>query len=396
LWSTPLRQSRTMYSSHRYYYRHHHDEGSNSFKRLTSRKASSQYSTIPMDSSDRHILQYKVEHKHILLHRRSHPLRTGYTPLSNDDSLARDLLRIPHANADRGQPSQTQFSRIDLNAHMQRIFLLRSRTQKEQPEQSPSSWGATHCHDFLNSAALQSLLQKPSKRLIVWLDLLTTALNLIPVVYSPYDKDTVDHLATCESIRFPHTNRPLRDTMWRVICYLVKGYYFCEKAMEMEKNNIQVSTHGVLHAVAGLCHFHHPQWWEFVKQLIQYCPKQLHTVDPNSGRLPLHEAASHSGSDPHAHTMLEILLVAYPEAATHVDHDGNVPMSLALQSGFTWRKGLGQLYRASPLTGEACLETHGASQKQPLWNPDRWNMERSRSVSRHVLQVIEEHPTVLC
>jgi hypothetical protein len=99
----------------------------------------------------------------------------------------------------------------------------------------------------------------------------------------------------------------------------------------------------IVHACAGI--------QECPPSLLEYSlllyPEQLLVRDEN-GHLPLHIVSSRSD----AANAIDILQ-ACPQASKVRDDEGRLPIELAVQSGWSWSDGVGQLLLANPVSLEA-------------------------------------------
>lgn len=136
-----------------------------------------------------------------------------------------------------------------------------------------------------------------------------------------------------------------------------------ETKVEVEIHPQDGSCSGhVLHAAVGLVHASVPL--SVLERLIRDHPEQLLQPGPVHGRLPLHVAAI-KGPAPVAAAncngggrgcsamvgggdLLELLVEACPQAAARADDQGQYPLHLACQAGYTLESGLEALWRAAP------------------------------------------------
>ena len=145
-------------------------------------------------------------------------------------------------------------------------------------------------------------------------------------------------LASCEAVEF-----------WQKASLLILAEYKGSALLAAEA----VDRGHIVHACAGIdgC----------PATLLEYAlllhPKQLLIPDEN-GQLPLHIAAGRTDA-----VNVKDILRACPEATIVRDHEGRLPIELAVASGWSWKDGIGQLLSANPTS----LETLNVDERLYPW-----------------------------
>lgn len=99
----------------------------------------------------------------------------------------------------------------------------------------------------------------------------------------------------------------------------------------------------IVHACAGI----HGCPETLLEYAMLLYPEQL-LIPNENGQLPLHIAASRSDA-----ANVKAILGACPEASTVRDHEGRLPVELAVASGLSWKDGIGQLLASNPTSLES-------------------------------------------
>jgi hypothetical protein len=221
----------------------------------------------------------------------------------------------------------------------------------------------SQCYLFLASDELNQLLSNLPADKNAWESALTTALALQEIVWENEKSNCIKG----EDAIF--------TSLWRAARFLLQGVYYLQHGLaleqmpdvdvevdlEMQPQDGSCSAH-VTHAAVGLTHT--PVPLSVLERLVRDHPEQLLQPGPVHGRLPLHVAAAKdpaavtaigngggSGGDSSSAVvgdLLELLVEACPLAAARADAQGQYPLHLAYQSGYTLQSGLEALRQAAP------------------------------------------------
>jgi len=129
--------------------------------------------------------------------------------------------------------------------------------------------------------------------------------------------------------------------MWTVVNLLLKAEYHRSISDPLPNNKVW----RVVHACAGIRNCPSNLLLMFA---IKLYPMQVFERDED-GNLPLHIAATIPvTSDDRGNENIRLLAAVYPGAARTTCHKGKLPLSLVLQSGYGWDKGIEDILRAYP------------------------------------------------
>jgi len=203
---------------------------------------------------------------------------------------------------------------------------------------------------FVNSDSMRNLLSNlPSDDTETWQSELKTALML-------FDKSTRRGLGEVDA------------ALAVSLCVLLKGNYYIQEKLDLERLREESWQQYCLHAAAGLidpC----PCPPAVVEYLLRQVPDQTTTKAFGDGRLPLHVAAATplETSPTDRVVNLGLLLHADTSAAKHADDFGQYPIDLARTSGYKWQQGLEPLWRAAPYysTGKTGVSSSKSTLRQP-------------------------------
>lgn len=133
--------------------------------------------------------------------------------------------------------------------------------------------------------------------------------------------------------------KPLK-TLWRTVDMLLKAGY----QDACKKSGIKIKWR-VMHAAAECT-----SQVELIQMLLMMNEKQIRLRD-EKGNLPLHIAAASEKNTTsmfaeNVRKSIDVLLVAYPKAASIVDRRKRLPIFTAIESGKTWHSGIKSIHQA--------------------------------------------------
>jgi hypothetical protein len=358
----------------------HHEYRLKNLKRQAPKKGLT-FSSVPADLSERHILKFRASPRF------TPPTEGKYSQESSHELLDRDLRRMV-----KSSPVKGELKDDDSAVAFYHSRLLHKSQRSQSPESiinlsSKTCYQMTDCQTFLAHKPVHLLLHDPSATASsrLWCDFLQLALERMPAVWRWED---------CPQLHSDPLYRRYAnvfESMWQTTCQLLQGYYHSLCSLTMDDSVVDNPTMGILHAVAHIVSVKSPYWWEFVERLVHLrCPDEISSKSPQTGRYPLHVAASKSPACKDTGRLIELLTTAYPVAATRVDADNKTAIALALESGLTWRNGLGAIYKASPLTGEAVLKLQSRISLSTALRTSE------RRAAKHLLRLQRDNPGVVC
>jgi hypothetical protein len=237
------------------------------------------------------------------------------------------------------------------------------------------------CEIFLSSNKLGSLLSDLPTGSSEWISTLKRSLSLwqtldkVVVISDSKDQDGNyynDNNSSEEMVN--HNTLPEVDqSMWEITCRLLKGAYYIQEGMNLNRLHDEGWHDYALHAAVGLTSCLRQGSLSLnglIERLVQQHPIELQKVDPQTGRLPLHVLLTATKYRPDRLPILETLLAVYPKAAGipttgwplplgfsssngsgHANNCSSVgiyPLQLACQSGYPWKGACQDLYKAAP------------------------------------------------
>jgi hypothetical protein len=218
-----------------------------------------------------------------------------------------------------------------------------------------------------------------------------------------------------ESMENHNSFHEVYQNMWETSCRLLKGAYYAQEGMDLNRLHHETYHDYAIHAAVGLTSFQRPSgspWLllnGLIERLVQHYPLELQKVDPQTGRLPLHVVLAATKYRPDRLPILETLLAVYPKAAaiptvtavvlnnscddgktndgrgtnrsssSSSSSAGIYPLQLACQSGYPWKGACQDLYKAAPHIATEMLQQQQQQHHCPIHCPPELRAIQSKA-----------------
>lgn len=241
-----------------------------------------------------------------------------------------------------------------------------------------------------------------------WYNALTTSVHLWQMVHQSEIKDRTLSNEFGNSLVVLDRNccRIIKDPLWETIAFLMKGVYYMEYGIPLNRLQEEETSHFLLHAVIGALPFCNENSCfrysvDVFDRVLELHADQITESGPIRGYLPIHVAASNKGRlfqktyylnkrcrmfvKPQniAGYMLNRIVETNPEAVSIRDSDGNLPMELSCMNGHAATGGLEKLLEVGTASiGSSCqhllVSTCCPTNKAPPKKSRSWGLRKSK------------------